>query len=338
MLVAVALVVAACSSGGEPADGSAGGSGGGSGPSPGDSTDQEGGPATGAAGGAATGTCDPARPADPGRTAEQVEVAGSTRSYLLEVPPGYDGETPVPLIVNLHGFGSTAEQQVLYSDLAPAAAEVDAVVASPDGTGARQGFSLSPDGVDVDLVATLLDELSERLCLDQDRLAATGISNGAALSAIAGCALGDRLASIGLVAATVGPFACDPATRVSVIAFHGTDDQVVPYGGGGVDSSGASAGVDVPPAEDGIAGWARQDGCDPGPATEDVAPDVDLLVFEDCPAGLDVQLYRVEGAGHVWPGSAIDVGAIQERLGPNTDSIDASALIVDFVATHPKVR
>lgn len=323
LVAAVVLAAAACSSGG----GAAGGA------------DQDAGSApTSAAATEGPGACDPARPAEPGRTAEQVEVGGTERSYLLEVPPGYDGETPVPLIVNLHGSGSTAEQQALYSDLAAVAAEEGAVVATPDGQGERQQFSLQPDGVDVALVEALLDELGARLCVDEERLAAVGISNGAALSAVSGCALGDRLASIGLVAATVGPLDCAPDVRVSVIAFHGTDDQVVPYGGGQINSSGGqNDGLDVLPAEDGIAAWARQDGCDPGPATEEVAPDVELLAFEDCPDGIDVQLYRVEGAGHVWPGSAIDVGAIQERLGPNTDSIDASALIVDFVIEHPKV-
>lgn len=323
VLVAGALVVGACSSGGGSGEG----------------VDQDAGAAASSTtAGVASAGCDPARPAAPGRADEQVDVAGSPRSYLLEVPPGYDGETPVPLIVNLHGSGSTAEQQVLYSDLAAVAAEEGAVVATPDGQGERQQFSLQPDGVDVALVEALLDELGARLCVDEDRLAAVGISNGAALSAVSGCALGDRLASIGLVAATVGPLDCAPEVRVSVIAFHGTDDQVVPYGGGQIDSSGGqNDGIDVLPAEDGIAAWARQDGCDPGPASQEVAPDVELLAFEDCPDGLAVQLYRVEGAGHVWPGSAIDVGAIQERLGPNTDSIDASALIVDFVVEHPKV-
>lgn len=323
VLVAAALVVGACSSGGGSGEG----------------VDQDAGAAASSTtASTASAGCDPTRPAAPGRTDEQVDVAGSLRSYLLEVPPGYDGETPVPLIVNLHGSGSTAEQQVLYSDLAAAAAEEGAVVATPDGQGERQQFSLQPDGVDVALVEALLDELGARLCVDEERLAAVGISNGAALSAVSGCALGDRLASIGLVAATVGPLDCTPDVRVSVIAFHGTDDQVVPYGGGQINSSGGqNDGIDVLPAEDGIAAWARQDGCDPAPAVAEVAPDVDLLAFEDCPDGLDVQLYRVEGAGHVWPGSAIDVGAIQERLGPNTDSIDASALIVDFVVEHPKV-
>ena len=54
-------------------------------------------------------------------------------------------------------------------------------------------------------------------------------------------------------------------------------------------------------------------------------------VYPDCDDGAEVELYTIDGGGHTWPGSPIDV----PRLGANTDQIDATDLILDFFAEHP---
>jgi polyhydroxybutyrate depolymerase len=282
--------------------------------------------------------CDQARPAPAGQTREWLTVDGVERSYLLDVPDTYDGTLAVPLVLDLHGSGSNAEQQVLYSGLPAAAAEVGAILATLDGTGTPQGYGLSPESPDVAVVSQLLDDLEARFCIDGRRIGSTGISNGSATSSILACALDGRLASIGMVAATVGPFTCEEDVRVSVIAFHGTADQTVPYDGGEVssDSGGSGNGLGVPPAEEGIAAWATQDGCEPEPEEEQVAADVRRWGFTGCDAGTAVDFYRIEGIGHVWPGSPVPFELLEDRLGPNSDSVDAAALIVDFIATHPR--
>ena len=81
------------------------------------------------------------------------------------------------------------------------------------------------------------------------------------------------------------------------------------------------------------AAWAAFDGCGEAAAHVAVADDVQRFVWPDCPANGAVQLYRVVGGGHTWPGS-IPVRA--DRLGPTTTSIDATKLILDFFATHPR--
>ena len=329
--VGTLLVVAACA----PDDGGAEGSADGAAPS-GASLDQDDAGADAAP--ASPAGCDPGRPVPTGQVREQLLVEGVERSYLLDVPEGYDGSEAVPLILNLHGSGSNAEQQVLYSGLVAAAAEVGAVVVSLDGTGTPQGFGLGPASPDVEVVAQLLDLLEDQLCIDTDRVGSTGISNGSATSAILACALDGRLASIAMVAATIGPFECDEGVRVSVVAFHGTADQTVPYEGGDVNSQsgGAVNALGVLPAEEQIRSWADQDGCDAEPLVEDVASDVVRWTFVGCEAATEVVFHRLEGVGHTWPGSPVPFELLEERLGPNTDSIDAARVIVDFIVSHPR--
>ncbi|MCU1364867.1 MAG: poly(3-hydroxybutyrate) depolymerase, partial [Ilumatobacteraceae bacterium] len=77
-------------------------------------------------------------------------------------------------------------------------------------------------------------------------------------------------------------------------------------------------------------------GCAASPTEETVAADVTLLRY-DCPAGAEVQLYRVEGGGHAWPGSAFSV-QIESVVGKTTLSIDATKLIWEFFTAHPLRR
>ena len=41
---------------------------------------------------------------------------GIQRDYILYIPEIYDGSTAVPLVLNFHGFGSNATQQMFYGD------------------------------------------------------------------------------------------------------------------------------------------------------------------------------------------------------------------------------
>jgi polyhydroxybutyrate depolymerase len=272
-----------------------------------------------------TESCDPAAETTPGETVEALQSGGVTREYRLDVPTGYDGSTPVPLFVDFHGFGSSSERQDEYSALDEAAAEVDGIVATPQGLGGG-AWGFAPDSTDLTFLSELITELQARLCIDPTRVASTGISNGSALSATAACVLSDQLSAVGLVAATVPPLGCTPEARTSVIAFHGTADPVAAYEGRPAD--------DLVGAEDGIRAWAGQDGCQGEPTVEDVAADVVHWTWSDCGGDTAVDFYAVQGAGHVWPGAPEAPDARDDQQ--NTDSISASQLIVEFVMAHPR--
>jgi polyhydroxybutyrate depolymerase len=64
-----------------------------------------------------------------------------------------------------------------------------------------------------------------------------------------------------------------------------------------------------------------------GPVTDSVAK---------CPAGRDVELVTIAGAGHQWPGATAKP-ALQKllRLDPPSTALDATAVIWRFFAAHP---
>jgi polyhydroxybutyrate depolymerase len=164
---------------------------------------------------------------------------------------------------------------------------------------------------------------------------ATGISNGAMFAYRLACDLPGTFAAVAPVAgalpADLAP-GCAHGAPVSVIAFQGTADPLMPYLGGGAGQRRVLS------AERSIALWGTRAGCTGTPVTTD-EPDrttdgtrVRRTVFLSCPEGRAVELYTIDGGGHTWPGGP-EAG---RRVGRVSREIDATELIWAFFAGHAK--
>jgi polyhydroxybutyrate depolymerase len=280
------------------------------------------------------GRCSPARPRDHGASNETLDFEGETRSYVLHVPPAYDGERALPLVINLHGLGSNSQEQDRYSGLPAKAAEEGFLLVSPQGQGPIGFWNISRVSAglanDVDYLTLLLDALEEQLCVDPARVYSTGMSNGGLMSSRLGCDLGGRIAAFASVAGVTFPGDCAPATQVAVMAMHGNRDPVIPFEGGPVGIA-ALSNVTFPAVRDSLEQWAAANGCDEVPQEEQISEHVSLERYEGCEGGVTVELYVIDGGGHTWPGAAVDV----PRLGATTREISATDLLWEFFAVHP---
>jgi polyhydroxybutyrate depolymerase len=265
---------------------------------------------------------------------QTLDSDGITRSYRLYVPASYDSSVPTPLVLNFHGYASNALQQERYSSIKDAADQYGFIAASPDGTGQPQEWYLYgpvEQGYvdDFAFVDRLIDDLEARYCVDPARIYATGISNGGGMTSLVGCELNGRVAAISPVAGE--PFVearCAGKGPMPIVAFHGTDDALVPFEAG-VDT--ARLDIFNAGARNNMLQWAQHNGCNLTLHTQRIADDVVLESYTGCDADADVQLYVVEGGGHTWPG-ARDVNL----LGTTTHSIDATQIVWQFFAAHPK--
>jgi poly(3-hydroxybutyrate) depolymerase len=66
--------------------------------------------------------------------------------YQLYVPTSYDGATPTPLIVFLHGLGSSAERVIRYEGLTELAEERGYIVVAPTGYNVRGWYGSRGEG------------------------------------------------------------------------------------------------------------------------------------------------------------------------------------------------
>ncbi len=296
-----------------------------------------------------------------GASVESLASGGAERSYVREVPPAHDGEHPLPLVVDLHGWGGPALAHADYTQLGRLGAARGFVTLTPQGAGAPPAWDAALDGTDVAFVGDLLDEAERTLCVDTRRLFVAGASNGAMLASALACSGGERIAAVGAVAG-VSPVLpargdpdsrrCRPARPVPIVAVHGTDDPVIRYSGGfapGVAALPGPGGVPLGqrqrpttlsiPEVMGV--WAERQGCDVFSARpEPVQGDVRRLSWR-CPAGSAVELYVVQGGGHGWPGANGDPGwaPLAEATaggGPAaTSDVSADKLLWAFFASHP---
>ncbi len=324
--VAAALLVTACSGGGD--DEASGG----------DSA-----PITTAAGAATVPSpgCEPGRALPQADLAEtQLEVGGTARRYLVSAPAQEAGGDPLPVVVDFHGLAEGAEVHAEMTQLGPIGVEEGFVTVFPHGTGSPVRWDTEPDAAanpDLAYVGAVLDQVEEERCVDTSRVYATGLSNGAMMSSLVACTMADRVAAVAPIAGLMLPEPCEPARPVPVLTVHGTADPILLFnggvGGGALDAAlggGEAPSTTVPPADldgpgypEAVRGWAEVDGCETAdPRDEDVSATVTLRTF-DCPAGVAVEFYVVEGGGHSWPSSEFSK-SIERIVGPTTFDVDAS--------------
>jgi polyhydroxybutyrate depolymerase len=177
--------------------------------------------------------------------------------------------------------------------------------------------------------AIVSDLRQSQLDVDPKRIYAAGMSNGAILSQRLACQAADLLAAIGPVAGTLNFSPCKPSQPISVIEFHGTDDQHIPYNGGYGPKS--LVNVDFASVPDSIAFWTKYNQCNSQPQTSSSA-DFRHDIWTGCSGSTSVELYTIIGGGHAWPGGE---GGWADADQP-TMTLSASQLIWKFFASHPK--
>ncbi len=274
------------------------------------------------------GTCpdalDPALELTPGSHDMTLEYNGEQRSFTVEVPSGYLPGVPAPLMLNLHGFGSNAWQQALFSQMNYVADQRDYIVVYPGGLdmswngGACCGDAADTDRDDVGFLSAVVDALAPQLCYDPARVYATGMSNGGFMSHRLACDAADRFAAIAPVAGAIGIEDCAPSRPVPVYIVHGAVDELVP--------------ADL--ALTAFEFWAANNGCEGEPTRAELGGGTycDLFEGERCTDGAAVQLCMLAQLGHCWPGGSAE---LCEVLGDAyEDTVDANVTMMDFFDQH----
>ncbi len=144
---------------------------------------------------------------------------------------------------------------------------------------------------------------------------------------------------VAAVAPVAGGLVSDarPAHPISVLHFHSVDDPRALYPGGlGPPLPQTGERVLHPSIPKVMERWARANGCRARATSAKTriraGRTATRLTYPACRRGAEVVLWKLTGAGHVWPGGKQDV---RERAGAPTQVVDANAEMWRFFALHP---
>ena len=121
-----------------------------------------------------------------GTFSRSIEVDGETREYLIYIPNSYDTIKSVPLLLNFHGFGGSANEFMNDADMRSLAASYSFILVYPQGS-SLDGFSHwnacpiggdnKSDADDFGFVEAIINKVSSQYNIDVERIYSAGYSN-----------------------------------------------------------------------------------------------------------------------------------------------------------------
>ncbi len=237
---------------------------------------------------------------------------GADRSYILHVPPSFDGSQAMPLVFVLHGLGGNAESMVHSTKMNLLADQKNFFVAYLNGQGDPQGWNtgitswLTTPLDDVAYIRALAADLETQLKVDTKRIYVMGFSNGAFMTHVLGAEASDLFAAGALAEGTIGMNQADgsvlktptPSAPFPILIMHGQDDARIPYNGGQSDKPQ----VNVLSVADAVKMWTDADGCTGGALTM-ISPNGNFTVndYKTCTGDTEVKLITLTNGQHQWP-------------------------------------
>jgi len=300
------------------------------------------------------------------------------RRYLVYAPIDLP-ETPVPVVFVFPGYGANAEAAAFYytqTRFETLADQDDFVVVYgnglsflPDGeSGAEQmesggyfqGCLLehSGEGIDVQYVREILDQLETELSIDRTRVYAAGLSAGGGLSFQLALEAPDVVAAVAPVAALpfqptgIWSFNCnvDPDHgKVSIAMLAATADPFVAYEPGGStrypnggypgmeqtrDAWLSAMGIVDQPTKTSFPDIVMSDSYEPHSGA--TSSTLELYEYPSGPLGSELWYYKAVGAGHWWPNPTPTFSGIWETFGKTNQDVDFADQAWAFFQRPPR--
>jgi polyhydroxybutyrate depolymerase len=267
-----------------------------------------------------------------------IESGGYNRTYEYYIPTNYTGSEEVPLLFSFHGLGSSGAGQESLTRFAELAEQERFIAVFPNALaldpydpalnecaqylpplpGANIQWNLGLvwslqycAGIDdVGFVSDLIDFFEATYNIDDGRIYATGMSNGAMFSHYLALMLPDTFAGIGPVCAPLTTNMTGlNVTPLTVVMIMSPTDPVVPYYG--------QLNASIYSMDDTINFWLNVDGISNStvpttttwgpwaPAAENTT--ITRYTYSGGTNGTQVVFYKMEGfdgmytVGHTWP-------------------------------------
>ena len=251
----------------------------------------------------------------------QAAIDAGRGPVSLLIPDGYVADTPVPLIVSLHGFGGSGDSYIQYWEKNGLVDTKGFIVAAPTGTTNSKGRAFwnasaaccdkDRSGIDdSSYIRSVIEAVQAAYTIDPKSIHVTGYSNGGFMAHRMACDHPDLVASIAAVAGAsrTEEQSCNPKQSAHILHIHGTADTVIRYEGGKLKNYTSDVRVPHPGAEESVQFWARLNGAQPVEVNAPMmdlshrtpGPDTSVLRYErSSPFPVTIELWSISGETHV---------------------------------------
>ena len=261
-----------------------------------------------------------------------VKIGAQERSYILRLPPKYDGKTKVPLVILMNGASDSAKYAEEAYRFAEKADANNFALVLPEALGDGHAWNGSGNSenekADLAFLTTLLETLPKQYAMDTHHMYVSGHSMGAIMAYRVAAERPDLVAAVGVVAGAADSDFPMPKTPVPVIMFHGRPGRF--FRMATLCRQGLSIGNRTLSPEKSFLMQGRE--CDTKPTkTDRPVPTVQRDLFEG-PKKAEVVLYSLDRGNHMWPGGKEMPG---KTMIPVQD-ISATDLMWDFFKGHAR--
>jgi len=273
------------------------------------------------------------------------------RPANLYIPSSYHSQTPAPLVILLHGYTLTGDDQETYMQFLPLAEARGFLYCHPEGTLDKAGyqfwnatdsfldyFNADPD--DAAYLRALIEEIGRQFAVDRKRVHLVGFANGAFMAYRMACQSADLISGIASLngATFLDPSRCAPSQPVNILHIHGTANPNVRYAGGALTTTGAAYQAPAnmpafPGALQTVQFWAGYNRAREPVSEPEPSMDLDL----DVP-GLDTVItrymkYSPGGTVELW---TINGGGLFPTFHSGKSSSEFAPRVIDWLLAHPK--
>ena len=180
----------------------------------------------------------------------QIACELDERSYHARLPDGWDGKSPLPVLLHFHGWGRQGGLIMKHRRIAGATRKLGVLLLAPNGQG-RTWDIWTQDSDDVPFARKVLEDAAKHWPIDRSRIYVSGYSYGSVMAWRFACAEGPNIHTLLAISGSFENEAVDCAGPVNARHVHGTSDNVMdyPFGPDG-DVEGA------------VALWRQTNGCE----------------------------------------------------------------------------
>jgi polyhydroxybutyrate depolymerase len=163
-----------------------------------------------------------------------VACALGERSYHVKEPDGWDGVSPLPVMLHFHGWMRQGDLVVKHRRISGATRRRGVLLLAPNGVNRTWDF-WNTRSDDVTFAAAVIEDAAKRYPIDRSRIYVSGYSYGSAMAWRYVCENGDGVAALIAVSGTLRQSADCAQAPADVRHVHGLVDTVMdfPVGPGG---------------------------------------------------------------------------------------------------------